>query len=64
MLRVDLEDFEGNTRFAQYNIFGVMNEDNMYKLNLGVYSGMIFFLLLFIILYFLLFASVNTLKEL
>ena len=43
MLRVDLEDFEGNTRFAQYNIFGVMNEDNMYKLNLGVYSGMIFF---------------------
>ena len=64
VLRVDLEDFEGNTRFAQYNIFGVMNEDNMYKLNLGVYSGMIFFLLLFIILYFLLFASVNTLKEL
>ena len=43
MLRVDLEDFEGNTRCAQYNIFGVMNEDNMYKLNLGVYSGMIFF---------------------
>ena len=44
MLRVDLEDFEGNTRFAHYNMFGVMNENNMYKLNLGVYSGMISFL--------------------
>ena len=44
MLRVDLEDFEGNTSFAQYNMFGVMNENNMYKLNLGVYSGMISFL--------------------
>ena len=44
VLRVDLEDFEGNTRFAHYNMFGVMNENNMYKLNLGVYSGMISFL--------------------
>ena len=41
ILRVDLEDFEGNIRFAQYNVFGVMNENNMYKLNLGTYSGMI-----------------------
>ena len=45
MLHVDLEDFEGNTRFAHYNMFGVMNENDMYKLNLGVYSGMISFLL-------------------
>jgi len=42
MLRVDLEDFEGNTRFAEYNMFGVMNENNMYRLNLGSYSGMTF----------------------
>ena len=26
MLRVDLEDFKGETRFAQYNPFVVMNE--------------------------------------
>ena len=44
VLRVDLEDFEGNTRFAQYNMFGIMNQNSMYMLNLGNYSGMIFFL--------------------
>ena len=42
MLRVNLEDFEGNTRFAEYNMFGVLNENNMYRLNLGSYSGMTF----------------------
>ena len=42
MLRVDLEDFEGNTRFAEYNMFSVMNENNKYRLNLGSYSGMTF----------------------
>ena len=39
MLRVDLEDFEGNTRYAEYNLFGVMSEKDKYKLILGSYSG-------------------------
>ena len=42
MLRVDLEDFEGNTRFAEYDMFSVMSENDKYKLNLGAYSGMTF----------------------
>jgi hypothetical protein len=44
MLRVDLEDFEGNTAYAEYNMFGVMSENDKYKLNLGSYSGMRVFL--------------------
>ena len=39
MLRVDLEDFEGNTAYAEYNKFGVMSENDKYKLKLGNYSG-------------------------
>ena len=39
MLRVDLEDFEGNISYAEYNKFGVMSENDMYKLILGSYSG-------------------------
>ena len=39
VLRVDLEDFEGNTAYAEYNMFGVMSEENKYKLILGAYSG-------------------------
>ena len=38
-LRVDLEDFEGNTAYAEYNLFGVMSEKDKYKLILGSYSG-------------------------
>ena len=38
-LRVDLEDFEGNTRYAEYKMFGVMDENDKYKLILGSYSG-------------------------
>ena len=38
-LRVDLEDFEGNTRYAEYDKFGVMSESDKYKLVLGSYSG-------------------------
>ena len=45
MLRVDLEDFEGNTAYAQYNKFGVMSENDKYKLILGSYSGRKTFLL-------------------
>jgi len=43
MLRVDLEDFEGNTSYADYDMFGVMSENDKYKLKLGSYSGMKFF---------------------
>ena len=43
MLRVDLEDFGGNTRFAKYDMFSVMSENDNYKLNLGTYSGMTIF---------------------
>ena len=39
VLRVDLEDFEGNTAYAEYNLFGVMSEKDKYKLILGSYSG-------------------------
>ena len=39
MLRVDLEDFEGNTAYAEYKMFGVMSEKDKYKLILGSYSG-------------------------
>ena len=39
MLRVDLEDFEGNTAYAEYNMFNIMSENDKYKLNLGIYSG-------------------------
>ena len=43
-LRVDLEDFEGNTAYAEYDMFGVMSENDKYKLILGKYSGMNLFL--------------------
>ena len=39
-MRVDLEDFEGNTSYAEYDKFGVMSENDKYKLILGNYSGM------------------------
>ena len=39
MLRVDLEDFEGNTAHAEFDMFGVMNEDDKYKVIIGSYSG-------------------------
>ena len=44
VLRVDLEDFEGNTAYAEFDMFGVMSEDDKYKLILGRYSGMKCFL--------------------
>ena len=39
MLRVDMEDFEGNTAYPEYDVFSVMSENDKYKLNLGSYSG-------------------------
>ena len=38
-LRVDLEDFSGNTAYAEYSVFGVSDEGSKYKLSLGSYSG-------------------------
>ncbi|XP_066293504.1 ficolin-1-like [Branchiostoma lanceolatum] len=38
-LRVDLEDFEGNTAFAKYNIFRVEDEVHKYRLTVSGYSG-------------------------
>ena len=38
-LRVDLEDWEGETRFAEYDMFAIGNEATKYRLSLGSYSG-------------------------
>ena len=38
-LRVDLEDWQGETRFAKYTSFAISNEATNYKLSLGSYSG-------------------------
>ena len=38
-LRVDLEDFNRNTVYAEYSYFAITDERNKYKLSLGTYSG-------------------------
>ena len=38
-LRVDLEDTEGNTVYAEYDLFVVANEGTKYQLSVGNYSG-------------------------
>ena len=38
-LRVELEDWEGNSAYAEYDYFAVANENNKYTLSLGSYSG-------------------------
>ncbi|XP_066271163.1 microfibril-associated glycoprotein 4-like [Branchiostoma lanceolatum] len=38
-LRVDLEDFEGNSAYAKYSNFRVEDEGHMYKLTVEGYSG-------------------------
>ena len=38
-LRVDLCDFEGNKKYAQYNFFYVNNNLTNYRLDTGAYSG-------------------------
>lgn len=38
-LRIELEDWEGETRYAEYGFFTVGNELNSYKLFLANYSG-------------------------
>ena len=32
MLRVDMEDFEGRSAYAEYNLFGVKSEHDKYQL--------------------------------
>ena len=39
MLRVDLEDFSGNTAYAEYSLFIVADEGSKYSLTLGTYTG-------------------------
>ena len=39
VLRVDLEDFENETRYAEYITFAVANETDKYRLTVGGYSG-------------------------
>uniref|UniRef100_A0A3Q1HCL5 Fibrinogen C-terminal domain-containing protein n=1 Tax=Anabas testudineus TaxID=64144 RepID=A0A3Q1HCL5_ANATE len=39
MLRIELEDWEGETRFAEYGFFTLGNELNSYKLFIANYSG-------------------------
>ena len=38
-LRIDLADFEGNSRFAKYATFQVLDASTMYQLNVTEYSG-------------------------
>ena len=38
-LRVDLGDFDGNTRFAKYDTFRVLSSSTNYTLNVSGYSG-------------------------
>ena len=38
-LRVDLEDFDGNKRFAKYSVFSVANALTQYTLTVGGYGG-------------------------
>ena len=39
MSRVDLEDGDGNTSYAEYGLFGVLSEMKNCELILGTYSG-------------------------
>jgi len=39
VLRIDLEDFEGNKRYAEYDDFKVGSEKEKYELQTGNYSG-------------------------
>ena len=38
-LRVELEDFENNTLYAEYRVFSIKSEEDKYRLNVGGYSG-------------------------
>ncbi|XP_076001352.1 fibrinogen-like protein 1 [Genypterus blacodes] len=38
-MRIDMEDFEGNQRYAEYKNFKVDGEKDQYRLHLGEYNG-------------------------
>nr|KAG5693354.1 hypothetical protein BaRGS_017647 [Batillaria attramentaria] len=38
-LRVDLEDFDGNTTYAEYRNFSISGPDDFYRLHISGYSG-------------------------
>ena len=38
-LRIDLADFDGETRFAEYSDFTVASADDFYRLDYGSYNG-------------------------
>lgn len=38
-LRVDLSDYENNSRYAQYQVFSVGDQDSGYRLTVGDYIG-------------------------
>ena len=38
-LRVDLEDWEGNSAYAEYDAFDISNGATKYQLSIGTYSG-------------------------
>ena len=40
MLRIDLEDFDGNITYAEYTTFKVADEADKYRLLIGVFNGM------------------------
>ena len=39
VLRIEMEDFEGEKRYAEYSPFQILNECEQYKLIIGNYSG-------------------------
>ena len=41
-LRVDMEDTEGKTAHAEYDVFSVTSEKTKYQLSIGTYSGQSF----------------------
>ena len=41
-LRVDLEDFDGETSYAEYDLIVVATERKKYQLSVGKYSGKLF----------------------
>ena len=38
-LKIDLEDFAGNTRYALYKNFSIASEQLYFRLSVGQYSG-------------------------